>query len=439
VIAPADRARALALLMAVGLFNYIDRLCMSILSVPIRADLSLTDTQIGILTGLAFSLVYTLAAVPIARLADAGSRKTVIVVCLAVWSLMTAACGLATGFVMLAILRMGVAFGEAGCVPATQALLADYYPPHERARAIATWQLVFPIGTLLAFAGSGWLSDQFGWRITFALLGGAGLLLAPIVGFALREPPRGGEAAARAPLGRSAAPQTAPRDGARGEPFVTAFRSLWGIPSYRLLLLGGALIAYPLNATLYWNGQFYSRVFDMPVGDLALSLALLSGGAGAVGLYGGGWLADRLGRRDPRWVMRVPGIAGLAVGPLMLAQYFAPNAMVSLWLGVLPVILLNAFMPPQAAGAQSLVDPDRRALASGMIVLISGTFGTAVGPFATGLISDALHRGWGLGDDALRWAIGASALLAAGGGLLFLLAARHYAEDLRAAESTRRG
>jgi MFS family permease len=416
VIARADRRRAMALLMAVGLFNYIDRLCMSILSVPIRQELGLTDTQLGILTGLAFSLVYTLAAVPIARLADRGSRKLVIVVCLAVWSLMTAACGLATGFVALVLLRMGVALGEAGCVPATQALLADHYPRDQRARAIATWQLVFPLGTLIAFAASGWLSDLFGWRIAFALLGLAGLLLAPIVWVGLIEPRRD----------RGALPATSPAAAS----LTSAFRGLWAIPSYRLLLLGGALIAYPLNPTLYWNGQFYSRVFGLPVADVALSLALLSGGAGAVGLFGGGWLADRLGRRDARWVMRIPGLAGLAVGPLMIAQYFATSAPLSLLLGVLPVMLLNAFMPPQAAAAQSLADPDLRALASGAIVLVSGTFGTAVGPFATGLLSDALDRQFGLGDEALRWAIGSSSLLAAAGGLLFLAAARHYAQDL---------
>ena len=423
-----DRRYALGLLMAVGLFNYVDRLCMSILSVPIRRELDLSDTQLGVLTGLAFSLVYTLTAVPIARLADRGSRKRVIAACLALWSLMTAACGLATGFVMLAVLRMGVALGEAGCVPATQALLSDYFPRHERARAIATWQLVFPVGTLVGFAASGWLNDVIGWRQTFLVLGGVGLALAPVVMLTLREPARG---AADAPGSAAAAPAVPAAPPAGSASLLAAFRALWALPSYRYLTIGGAFIAWPLNAALYWNGQFYARVFGFSLGELAVYLALLSGGAGAVGLFGGGWLADRLGRDEPRWQLRVPAIAGLAVAPCMLAQYFATDGRVSLALGVLPVILLNAFLAPQAAGAQSLASPNLRAQASATIVLVSGTVGTAIGPFATGFLSDLIATRYAIGADSLRWSIGLSSLLAAVGGLFFLAASRHYAADLR--------
>jgi MFS family permease len=438
-----DRRYALGLLMAVGLFNYVDRLCMSILSVPIRRELDLTDTQLGVLTGLAFSLVYTLTAVPIARLADRGSRKRVIAACLALWSLMTAGCGLATGFAMLAVLRMGVALGEAGCVPATQALLSDYFPRQERARAIATWQLVFPVGTLVGFAASGWLNEAIGWRQAFLVLGGVGLALAPVVVLTLREPSRGAADGSSAGENRhsgachpidnepgSAAALTAASTAA-GASLPAAFRALWALRSYRYLTIGGAFIAWPLNAALYWNGQFYARVFGFSLGELAMYLALLSGGAGAVGLYGGGWLADRLGREDPRWQLRVPAIAGMAVVPCMLAQYFATDGRVSLALGVLPVILLNAFLAPQAAGAQSLASPNLRAQASATIVLISGTVGTAIGPFATGYLSDLIATRYAIGADSLRWSIGLSSLLAVVGGLFFLAASRHYAADLQ--------
>jgi len=426
-----DRRRALALLMAVGLFNFVDRLCMSILSVPIRRELGLSDTEIGILTGLAFSLVYTLTAVPIARLADRGSRKRVLVGCLALWSLMTAGCGIASSFLVLALLRMGVALGEAGCVPATQAPIAASYPRGERARALATWQLVLPVGTLVGFAASGWLNQAVGWRDTFRVLGVFGLLLAPLVWVALREPARGAAdtdaatASAAGPAPTSMAPPG----------LVVALRELWLLPSYRYLLVGGAFIAWPMNVTLYWNGQFYSRVHGLSLAEVALWLALLAGVAGGIGLFGGGWLADRLGRHDPRWQLRVPGYAGLAVAPCMLAQYFASDPRLSLWLGIAPAMLLNAFMPPQAAGVQSLARPELRALASGTIVLVSGTLGTAIGPFATGVLSDLLAHRFGMGADALRWSIGGSGLLAAVGGLFFLAAARHYVADLSRPQS----
>ncbi|MFO1427311.1 MAG: MFS transporter [Steroidobacteraceae bacterium] len=405
--------------MAVGLFNYVDRLCMSILVVPIRQELGLSDTQIGILTGLAFSLVYTLMAVPIARRADRGSRKRVIAASLGAWSLMTAGCGLASGFLVLAVLRMGVAIGEAGCIPAIQALLSDYYPRRERARVLAIWQLVFPLGSLTGIAASGWLSATLGWRATFALLGGIGLLLVPIVLATLREPPRG------AADGRAAPGPP------RAIPLAAALRALWSLPSYRGAVLGGALLAWPLNVALVWNGPFYSRVFHVPVAELGLQLALLSGGAGAVGLFGGGSLAAWLSRRDLRWQLWVPGIAGLLVAPFMIAQYYAGDARSSLLLGVVPVVLLNAFLPPQAAAAQSLAAPDLRALAAATIVLISGSVGTALGPFTAGVLSDLLARRFGLGDDALRHAIASTSVLALLGGVLFLRAARHFPQDLQ--------
>ena len=211
---------------------------------------------------------------------------------------------------------------------------------------------------------------------------------------------------------------------------MAALRELWSLRSYRYLLVGGAFVAWPMNVTLYWNGQFYSRVHGLSLGEVALWLALLAGVAGGIGLFGGGWLADRLGRQDPRWQLRVPGLAALAVAPCMFAQYFVADARLSLWLGIAPAMLLNAFMPPQAAGIQSLARPELRALASGTIVLVSGTMGTAIGPFVTGVISDLLAQRFGLGADGLRWAVGASGVLAAVGGLLFLAAGRHYAADL---------
>jgi MFS family permease len=408
---------ALGLLMVVGLFNYIDRLCMSILQVPIKAELGLTDTQLGIMTGLAFSLLYTTMTLPIARLADLTQRRYVIAGALAVWSLMTLGCGFAGSFLSLVILRMGVAIGESGCVPASHAMLADYFPLEQRARALATWALVFPLGTLLGIASSGWLNEVIGWRHTFVLLGVIGLCMAPIVLLTLREPPRAGRSAGRAFAG---APS-----------FGIAMRTLWASPTFRNQSLGGALIAYPLNAALLWNAPFYSRVFGMSIGQMAIWLALLSGGAGAVGLFSSGLIADRLGRRNPRWYLFVPGITGIALAPFMLLQFFATDVRVSLGFGAIAVMLLNAFVPPQAAATQSLVAPNLRALASATNVLCAGTFGAALGPFATGVLSDLLTNRYGLGHEALRYAIGSSALLAVAGGLLFLRAALTFPGELR--------
>jgi hypothetical protein len=250
--------------------------------------------------------------------------------------------------------------------------------------------------------------------VAFGLVG---LALVPVVLWTLHEPPRG------------AADGLAPAPRAH-LPLGQAVRALWSMRGYRYLLLGGGCIAYAMNAALYWNGQFYSRVFGLPLAELALVLALLSGGAGAIGLFGGGWLAGRLARRDPRWQAWLPGLAGVVVAPFMLAQYFAIDATLSLLLGIVPALLLPSFMAPQAAGAQSLASPDVRAVASGMIVLVAGTLGSALGPFVTGMLSDVFAREFGLGADSLRYAIGLSSGSALCGGVLLLIGGRHYARDL---------
>jgi MFS family permease len=404
------RLYALGLLMVVGLFNYIDRLCMSILQVPIKAELGLTDTQLGIMTGLAFAILYTTLTVPVARLADRTQRRYVIAGALVVWSLMTLGCGFAGSFLVMVILRMGVAIGESGCVPASHALLADLFPLEQRGRAIATWALVFPLGTMIGIASSGWLSEVIGWRHTFMLLGVTGLLIAPFVLLTLREPPR--SAAGVASIGSL-------REGMR-----MLFRS----PTYRWQNAGGALIAYPLNAALLWNAPFYSRVFGMSLGEMAVWLALLSGGAGAVGLFASGLVADRLGRRDARWYLRVPAITGIALAPFMWLQFFATDVRVSLGFGAIAVILLNGFVPPQAAATQSLVPANLRATAAATNVLMAGVVGVALGPFMTGVLSDALTPAFGA--DALRYAIGVAGLFGVAGGLCFLRASVTFRREL---------
>lgn len=404
---------ALGLLMLVGLCNYIDRLCMSILQVPIKQELHLTDTQLGVLTGLAFSLLYTTMTLPLAWLADRTARRYVMAGTLFVWSLMTLCCGFVTSFAMLAVLRMGVAIGEAGCVPSTHALLAGIFPVQQRSRAIAAWALVFPLGALVGMAASGWLNAYVGWRHTFVLLGGGGLLLAPVVLLTLNEP------------GRSQ-PQSQPGTLATLE----GLRTLWRSAAFRNSAIGGALIAYPLNAELFWNAPFYSRAFGMSLRELSLYLALLSGGAGAIGLYGAAVLSDRLARTRARAYFVVPAWAGLCVPPLMLLQYFATDVRVSLLAGIVPVMLLNAFVPPQAAATQSLFPVHLRALASGTNVLISGTAGAAIAPLATGLISDALMSHFALANDSLRYAIGFSCVLSALGGWFFARAARYLPAEL---------
>lgn len=406
---------ALAVVIVVGLFNYIDRLSMSILQVPIRAELGLSDSQIGVLTGLAFSLVYTVLTIPIARLADRVPRRYVIAGALATWSTMTALCGFASGFLVLAVFRMGVAIGEAGCVPATHATISDHFPPHQRGMAMSTYSLVLPVGTLLGFMSSGWLAGEFGWRRTFVVLGILGLLLVPVVLAGLREP-------LRRETDGHAAPVT-------GESLGRTLLGFWRTRPLRYLLFGCALISYPLHATLVWNAAFYDRQFGMSLARIALWLALLSGLGGGVGLYCSGILADRLGRIDARWYMWVPALAGLFTLPALFGQYlFAPTAHASLAIGFVSAMLTNAFISPMSATAQSLVRPNQRALVGACVVCIAGFLGTVLGPLLTGILSDVFSQYLGLGRDGLRYALLLAGVVSCLGALLLF----HGARDLPA-------
>jgi predicted MFS family arabinose efflux permease len=414
----ASRSRSkwlvLAVLMLVGLTNYADRLSISILQVPIRAELQLSDAQLGAITGLSFSLVYTFAALPMARLADRFSPKRVIVASLVVWNVMTMLCGLATGFLGLAALRMGVAIGEAGSGPATQALIARAFPADQRGRAIAVWQMVFPLGSLGGIAAGGLLSEAMGWRHAFVVLGAAGLAVAPLVIWLVSD---------RAELQPAESQRLNPR-------FAPALKELLASRSFALLLAGGFVAAMPLNAALNWNALFYGRVFHLPMGELTLYLALIAGLGGALGMFGGGFVSDWLGRRDARWYCWLPSLALLIALPLMVGQYvLATTPSGSLLLGVLVYVLLNCWMPPQAAIAQSLVQPDSRALAAACILVTAGV-GAALGPFVTGVISDGLATRLGSDVDALRYAlaiVAGSALLASA---FFFAAARDLEADL---------
>ena len=413
----ASKWTALCVLMLVGLTNYVDRLSITILQVPIRSDLRLSDTQLGAITGLSFSLVYTFAAIPLARIADRVSPKRVILASLVVWNLMTMLCGFATGFAMLALLRMGVAVGEAGSNPATQALLARAFPPSQRGRAIAIWQMVFPLGSLLGVAAGGLLSQVLGWRQAFVVLGLCGLMTVPLVMLFISDrQERQVASAARAPA----------------VSFGRALSRLLASRSFLLMLMGGFVAAMPLNAALNWNPLFYGRAFGLPMSQLTLYIALIAGAGGAVGMVGGGFISDWLGRRDPRWYCWLPGVALLCALPMMAGQYLlASSPGASLWLGVLVCIALNCWMPPQAAIAQSLVSPEDRALAAACILVAAGT-GAAIGPFLTGLLSDLLSARLGSNTEALRWAITCSAGAALAGGLLFLAASRGLRAELQA-------
>jgi predicted MFS family arabinose efflux permease len=343
-------------------------------------------------------------------------RKNLMALALAFWSMMTALSGLATGFLTLVVLRMGVAVGESCCSPTTLSLLSDYFPRERRGLAFAIWSTSVPVGTMLALVGGGWLTAMMGWREAFVILGVAGLLLVPAV-LRLKEPPRGQFDAGEAK--------------ALDQPSLAeAVAFLWRLRSVRWLLAAAALQAFVVCALQVWSAPFYTRVFGMSVGEVGLVLGILFGVGGGAGALLGGWLADRAAKRDVRYYAWLPAGSALALIPLGLIQYHAPTPVLSVAAGAVGFVMLSFYLSPLNVVTQSLVAPRMRAFMSSIVILFSNLIGLGLGPLATGMLSDALVER-GLGDQSLRWALSATVLVAGLAAFAFAGAGRHLRRELR--------
>ena len=411
---PAYARYVLALLFVVYVFNFIDRQILAILLEPIKADLGVSDTAMGFLTGIAFALFYTVAGIPIARIADRSSRRTVIAVGLAVWSAMTAASGLARTFGQLALARIGVGVGEAACTPPAHSLLADYFPPERRATALALYGMGIHVGILFGFLVGGWMNELFGWRNALYVVGLPGLILAVVVRLTVREPERG------AADGFTTPPPAVPMREA-----VVEVRRL---ASLRHMTLGAGLHSFAGYALAAWGPAFMVRVHRMDTAEVGTSLGLITGFGGAAGAILGGMLADRLGRHDARWALWVPAIASTIEVPLLLAFLLVPSTTTALVVAVPAVFAGAMWLGPIFASSQNLVRPAMRAFTSAMMLFVVNLIGLGLGPQAVGLMNDGL--GPRFGAEAIRYSlclVGLTNLWAAGH---FAWAARTFRADL---------
>ena len=408
-VSPSYARYVLGLLFVVYVFNFIDRQILAILLEPIKADLGVSDTAMGFLTGIAFALFYTVAGIPIARLADRSSRRTVIAVGLAVWSAMTAASGLARSFGQLALARIGVGVGEAACTPPAHSLLADYFPPERRATALAVYGMGIHVGILFGFLVGGWMNELFGWRNALYVVGLPGLILAVVVRLTVREPERG------AADGLAAPPAAVP--------MREAVREVRNLASLRHMTLGAGLHSFAGYALAAWGPAFMVRVHHMGTAEVGTSLGLITGFGGAAGAILGGMLVDRLGRRDARWTLWVPAIASTIEVPLLLAFLLVPSTTTALVVAV-PAVLAGAmWLGPIFAGSQNLVRPAMRAFTSALMLFVVNLIGLGLGPQAVGLLNDGLAPRFGA--EAIRYSL---CLV----GLTNLWAAAHFAWAARA-------
>jgi MFS family permease len=412
----ATRRYALSVLIVVYTFNFIDRQILSILMEPIKQDLGLSDTQLGLLSGFAFAMFYATLGIPIARYADRSNRRNLIALALAVWSAMTAVSGLAQNFWHLLLARIGVGVGEAGCSPPAHSMIADYYPAESRATALGLYSLGIPVGILFGFLAGGWINEFFGWRTAFFVVGIPGLVLAVVMRLTVREPPRG-MAEGRASTG------VQPSIG-------ETFRYLWAKRAFRHLAIGGALTAFVGYGVTSWFPSFLMRSHGMQTGEIGTWLGLILGIPGGIGIVAGGWLADRFGARDQRWYMWIVAIALLACVPFSVGVYLAPTATLALLFLIIPVALGNFYQATTFSQVQGLSTLRMRAVAAAVLLFILNIIGLGLGPQVTGILSDAMRPQFG--DESLRYSLLICGLVNVWAAWHYYLAGRYLREDLAA-------
>jgi predicted MFS family arabinose efflux permease len=363
-----------AVLLAANLFNFADRAILAVLAQPIKEDLALTDTDLGMLSGLGFALLYSILGVPLGWLAERVSRKGIIAVCVAVWSFMTAACGLATGFTTLLLGRVGVGIGEAGLQPPTYSLFADHFAANRRASIIAIFGLGSPLGFLFGQSLGGWVATQWSWRVAFFALGFPGLLSALLVWFTLREPPRGlveGQVSTASP------PST-----------KSVIAHLWAMPTFRHLLAGAVVSAFAFNAVAQFGLTFYLRSFHLPLAVAGAAFGVVALTSNGLGMLLGGFGFDWLARRDSRWLQWGPAAAVALAAPIYVGAFICERVWISMGLIWLANLVLITFYAPSIATVQNLVGPRMRAMTGAIFIAAFGLIGTGLGPTVLGMASD---------------------------------------------------
>jgi MFS family permease len=430
-ITPGYARYVLALLFVAYVFNFIDRQILAILLQPIKEELQVSDSAMGLLTGIAFALFFTCASIPIARLADRRSRRGIIAVGLAVWSVLTAASGLVRSFAQLAILRFGVGVGEAAFVPPSHSLLADYFPVERRATAMAVFSMGVHVGLAFGFLVGGWVAQFFGWRTALIVVGLPGLAVALVVRLTVHEPPRGHADAAHGAAHRHPAHGTD-----EPEPIGAALRVLWSLRSFRHLALAAAFHSFGGYAFAIWGPTFFVRVHGMAIGELGTWLGCILGLGGGAGAILGGVLADRLGARDARLQLYIPAAAVLVQLPFAFATLFWPTPHPALLFLIPSAVLSAIWFGPVFSLTQTLVRPTMRATTSAVLLFVINIIGLGLGPLAVGILNDVLAASYGA--HAVRYSLlilGIANVLAAAH---FAAAARSIRHDLARAEADRR-
>jgi MFS family permease len=407
----AYRKYLLTVLLVIFAFNNVDRLALGLVLQDIKVDLVLTDTQLGLLTGIAFAVFYAVMGIPIARWADRGNRVTIISLTTALWSVAVALCAAAGNFLHLLLIRIGAAVGEAGCIPPAHSLMADYFTRAERPRAVSIYMLGGPLSAVIGFFLAGWLNEYFGWRMTFVLLGVPGLALAALARFTLREPRRGTaakEVSSKAVLTSFKLAQkiSAPQLGTQSlaQPTLKEVGvALWNNATFRHLIFFNAVVCFFGFGIGQWLPAFFIRSYQLQTGELGTWLAAINGVGGIVGTVWGGELASRYAANNESLQLKAVAVGYCSFGLISTFIYLSSNYYFAFGLLALAIIGTSAALGPLYATMQTLVPDRMRAMAFAIVYLFGNLIGMGLGPLLAGALSDAF-RPWA-GAESIRYAL----------------------------------
>jgi MFS family permease len=388
----AYRNFLLGILMMLAAFNQVDHIALGLVLQNIKVDLHLTDTQLGLLSGIAFSVFYTLMGIPIGRWADRGNRVTIITITTVLWCAAVSLCGLATTLTQLLFIRIGVAVGEAGYFPCAHSLIADYFPRSDRPRAVSRFLLGFPLGAVIANFAAGWLNQLYGWRVTFILMGLPGLVLALVVWLTLKEP------RVFEPLLRRNARGASTRHTSIKE--VCA--ALWANSTFRHLLISQSVSCFFVFGIAQWQTAFFIRQYGAETGQLGSFFSLVAV-LGIPAMYLGGELASRFAARNERLQLQAIAVLGVCSSIVYACVFLSPNRNLSFVLMGLGAVLAGLSGGPLFATLQTVVPPGMRAISVVIIFFFGNLIGLGLGPLAVGALSDAF-RPWA-GEASLRGAL----------------------------------
>jgi predicted MFS family arabinose efflux permease len=433
------RNYVLAALTFVYTLNFIDRILIGVVAQPIIEEFKLADWQFGLLSGFGFALMYAIAGIPIARLAERVNRVKIIAASIIMWSAMTALCGIAGSFMMLLIFRVGVGIGEAGCTPPANSILADYFPPRSRARALAVYATGVTLGSVLANLFGGPIAQAFSWREAFLILGIPGIVVGLIIFLSIKEPPRGYSD----PVGTAKVEALGMAD---------TLKLLAGKKTYWLNVIAATVVAFVGYALSAFQAPFFQRAFGLSVGEVATQISVPLSLAAAAGTFFAGFLVERISQRFPSSVAWVAGLFLLLSVPLYWIGFSSGDATTATISVGIAAFLHYGYLGAQYTICQGVVDARSRATAIAIMLLIVSLIGYGLGPLTLGVLSDMFATsyldGTGLtlavckgaeaatapciqaSSEGLRMAIKVMTTIFAVGGIFYLWASRHLDKDM---------